>query len=92
MSLDISGLSRYQIRRFFDENTSVTREQCDEQAQQLAGRSVTPTPSQGGTSYTIEVGDVVVQFRAPNSPLDMDLLWGIKQAYGDFVPRHTVPR
>ena len=88
MSLNLSTLSQYQIRRFFEENTSVTLQQCDELAQQLAGRSVTPTPSQGGTSYTVEGGNVVVQFRAPNSPLDMKLLQGIEQAYAGFVPGH----
>ncbi|KAL8346223.1 hypothetical protein RB601_004000 [Gaeumannomyces tritici] len=89
MSGDISALSQYQIRRFFKENTFVLKEQCNEQARRLAGRSVTPTPSQGGTSYTLEGGDLVVQFRAPNSPLDMGFLPSIKQAYGDFVPSHT---
>lgn len=89
MSIDLSSLSRFQIRTFFEENTSVTQQQCNEMAQQLTGRSVTTTPSQGGTSYTVEGGDVVVQFRAPYSPLDMDLLRDIEQAYPSFVPRHS---
>lgn len=88
MQPDISALSRYQIGRFFRENAPVTQQQCDEMAQLLTGQSVTPTSCQGGTSYTVEAGDVVVQFRAPKSALDMDLLRSIEQAYQGFTPRH----
>lgn len=88
MPLDISALTQYQIQRFFEENTSVTQQQCNTLAQQITGQSVTATACQRGTSYTVEGGQVVVQFRVPTSPLDMDLLHGIEQAYWGFAPRH----
>ncbi|CAK7237463.1 hypothetical protein SCUCBS95973_009968 [Sporothrix curviconia] len=56
-------------------------------AQQITGQSATPTACQGGTSYTVEGGVFVVQFRAPYSPLDMALIQIIEQALG-FAPRH----
>lgn len=88
MQPDISALSRYQIGRFFQENAPITQQQCDAMAQQLTGQSVTPTLSQGGTSYTVEAGEVVVQFRVPNSALDMELLQSIEHAYRGFTPHH----
>ncbi|KAK1960034.1 hypothetical protein LY78DRAFT_750684 [Colletotrichum sublineola] len=88
MPLDISALSEYQIQRFFQENDSVTQQQCNAEAQQITGHYVTPTACQGGSSYTVEGGEVVVQFRVPSSILDMDLLQSIEQAYCGFVPRH----
>jgi len=88
MPLDISALSKYQIRRFFQENASVTQQQCDAMAQQITGQPVTATASQGGASYTVEGGEVVVQFRVPDSALDMDMLQCIEQAYQGFAPQH----
>lgn len=88
MQPDISALSRYQIGRFFRENAPVTQQQCDAMAQQLTGQPITPTSCQGGTSYTVEAGQVVVQFRLPNSPLDMELLQSVEHAYQGFTPRH----
>ncbi|TKW51385.1 hypothetical protein CTA1_2562 [Colletotrichum tanaceti] len=88
MPPNISALSQYQIRRFFQENDSVTQQQCNAEAQQITGQSVTATACQGGTSYTVEGGEVVVQFRVPSSNLDMDLLPSIEQAYCGFAPRH----
>ncbi|KAK6221295.1 Protein kinase-like domain protein [Colletotrichum tabaci] len=88
MPPNISALSQYQIRRFFQENDSVTQQQCNAEAQRITGQSVTATACQGGTSYTVEGGEVVVQFRVPSSTLDMDLLRSIEQAYRGFAPRH----
>ena len=90
MPPNIAALSRMQIARFFEQNDlSVTREQCDAEAQRLTNQPVTATPSQGGTSYTVEGGNnLVVQFRLPNSTLDTDLLQSIEKAYCGFVPHH----
>ncbi|ATY62491.1 kinase-like domain [Cordyceps militaris] len=88
MPPNISALSQYQIQRFFQENTSVTPELCNAEAEKIAGQSVTATLSQGGSSYTVEGGQVVVQFRLPSSDLDMDLLKSIEQAYRGFAPQH----
>lgn len=88
MQPDISALFRYQIGKFFRENAPVTQQQCDAMAKQLTGQPVTPTLCQGSTSYTVEAGEVVVQFRVPKSALDMELLQSIEQAYQGFTPRH----
>ncbi|KAK4141303.1 uncharacterized protein C8A04DRAFT_39239 [Dichotomopilus funicola] len=88
MPPNIAALSEYQIRSFFNQNDSVTREQCDAEAQRFTGQPVTATPSQGGTSYTVEGGDVVVQFRVPTSTLDMVFVRDIERTYQGFVPRH----
>ncbi len=58
MPPNIAALSRMQIARFFEQNDlSVTREQCDAEARRLTNQLVTATPSQGGTSYTVEGGN-----------------------------------
>lgn len=88
MSLDLSALSRYQIENFFRVNDSVTQQQCNALAQEIAGKPVTTTASQGGASYTVEGGEVVVQFRVPSSSLDMDFIRNIEQAYQSYVPQH----
>ncbi|OBR12769.1 hypothetical protein CH63R_05065 [Colletotrichum higginsianum IMI 349063] len=88
MPPNISALSQYQIRRFFQENDSVTQWQYNAEAQNITSQSVTATAFQGGTSYTVEGGEVVVQFRVPSSHLDVDLIRSIEQAYRGFAPRH----
>lgn len=88
MPPNISGLSQLQIREFFEGNPSVTQEKCDELARQLTGQSVSATACQGGTSYTVEGGQVVVQFRVPHSPLNTDFLQIIEQTYRGFTPQH----
>lgn len=88
MPPNISALSRYQIRRFFEENDSVTQQQCNAEAERIIDQPVTSTASQGGTSYTVEGGGLVVQFRVPSSPLDMNLLQSVEEAYRGFAPQH----
>lgn len=88
MPPNILALSRYQIDRFFEENDSVTQPQCNAEAERIIGQPVNTTASQGGTSYTVEGGEVVVQFRVPNSTLNMDLLQSVERAYHGFVPHH----
>lgn len=85
---NISALSQFQIENFFLANPSVTQEACNEEAKRRAGCAVTPTLSQSGVSYTVRGGPLIVQFRAPNSNLDIELLKSIEQAYIGFVPRH----
>lgn len=101
MQARIAELSRLQIAEFFSDNTSTTQEQCDRTAERILGRRVRPAPVQGSTSYTVvphdddgevgevgEVGERVVQYRASDSALDLDLLRCVEQTYGRFVPRH----
>lgn len=77
-----------QINSFFQNATSVTREQCDVMAQEITGQPTTPTKSQGCSSYTVEGGETVVQFRAHDAALDMAFVRIIEQAYSPFTPRH----
>lgn len=88
MAVDMSALSRMQIEEFFKRNAPVTQKQCNDKAESLTGEPVTPTACQGGTSYTVDAGQVVVQFRAPDFLLDMSLMDSIEQAYQGFTPRH----
>ncbi|KXJ89677.1 hypothetical protein Micbo1qcDRAFT_164982 [Microdochium bolleyi] len=88
MAVDISALSMMQIGVFFQENAPVLQTQCNDKARDITGKSVTPTACQGGTSYTVDAGQVIVQFRAPDSPLDMMLMKSIEQAYPGFTPQH----
>lgn len=88
MALDMSALSQMQIKEFFRRNAPVTQTQCDDKAQSIAGNSVTPTACQGGTSYTVDAGQVVVQFHAQGSHLDMILMKSVEQAYRGFTPQH----
>lgn len=88
MAVNIATLSQMQIATFFERNTSVTQDQCNDKARDIAGRSVIPTACQGGTSYTVDAGQDVVQFRVPGSLLDMIFMASIEQAYPGFTPRH----
>ena len=53
----------------------------------IAGSSVIPTASQGGASYTVDASQIVLEFRPPDSPLDMALVKNIEQAYPCFAPK-----
>lgn len=89
LSVDMSALSRMQIKAFFENNVPITQEQCNSKAREISGKPVvSPTTCQGGSSYTVASGAMVIQFRAPGSFLDMNLMRCIEEAYLDFVPRH----
>jgi hypothetical protein len=88
MAVDMSALSRMQIETFFAKNSPITQKQCDDKAKEVTGKSVSSTVCQGGTSYTVEAGKDVVQFRVPGSLLDMTLMNAVEQAYADFTPKH----
>lgn len=76
------------ISKFFQTYTSATREQCDQYAASVAGEPVTPEPIQGMWSYTVTAGPrwSIVQFRAPSSLLDMELLLLARDTHGPIVP------
>jgi hypothetical protein len=88
MAVDMSALSRMQIETFFAKNSPITQKQCDDNSKEKIGKSVRPTVSQGGTSYTVEAGKDVVQSRVPGSFLDMTFMNAIEQAYAGFTPKH----
>lgn len=61
------------IKEFFESNSAVTRQQCDELAITLVGEPINPSPIQGAFSYTVIVGakqSKVVQFRTQTSILN----------------------
>lgn len=79
------------IEKFFDGQVSPTRQQCDDLAFSLTQGPVHPIPIQGSYSYTVVSGDdnasqSIIQFRAAESPLDIELLALAKEIYGGFVP------
>jgi hypothetical protein len=88
MAVDMSALSRLQIETFFAKNSPITQKQCDDNAEEITGKSVSPTVCQGGTSYTVEAGKDIVQFRVPGSLLGMTFMNAIEQAYEGFTPKH----
>lgn len=78
---------RFQISKFFSENGRPSQQQCNDEAERITGVSPKPTLVQGSRSYTVISGDYAVQFRADNSPLDLELLSHVSKAYADFVPK-----
>lgn len=89
MEASIASLSRYQISQFFSKNPSPNQQDCDAEAERITGTSVHPTALQGGSSYTVAGGTVIVQFRAPDSALDLQLIECFEQAYAGFTPHHS---
>lgn len=84
------NLSAFQISQFFERHAPTTRDDCNRLAADILGSSVTPTPVQGTTSYTVSAigsdqATKVVQFRS--KMLDMELIGLARQSYGDFVPK-----
>ncbi|KAK7686443.1 hypothetical protein QCA50_010667 [Cerrena zonata] len=82
----IAKLSLKQISDFFSRNPGTMRQECDGEAERITGVSVHPTPVQGGGSYTVIGGTLVVQFRSGEDALDLQFLGYIEQAYAGFVP------
>ncbi|KAK8038418.1 hypothetical protein PG994_015185 [Apiospora phragmitis] len=65
------------ISKFFSTaGACTTRSQCDAFASKMFGGPVKPVSSQGLYSYTITVADgtIIIQFREPDSPLDVQML------------------
>ncbi|RWA07372.1 hypothetical protein EKO27_g7732 [Xylaria grammica] len=88
----MDNLSKYQLNRFFKELSSISKEACDNEAAAIkGGGTVMPTRLQGSQSYTVQVGDetnaLIVQFRHPNYPLDVNLQVAARETYGPLVPR-----
>jgi hypothetical protein len=80
------------IDKFFNSQTTVTRQECNNLAVSLAGELVNLVPIQGAFSYTLIVGaeqSKIVQFRAQKSLLDIEALKFARAIYGDFVAACT---
>ncbi|KAF2794060.1 hypothetical protein K505DRAFT_242956 [Melanomma pulvis-pyrius CBS 109.77] len=80
------------INEFFETQSSITRQQCDNMAISLAGGPISPVPIQGAFSYTVTAGAAqskIVQFRTHTSLLDMNTLTVARKIHPDFVPATT---
>ncbi len=79
------------ISTFFASHTNLTQQECDDRAISLIGAPVTPIPIQGAFSYTVVGGSParLVQFRTPDSDLDMDFLHLARSIHGSVVARST---
>ncbi|OOQ84384.1 hypothetical protein PEBR_30716 [Penicillium brasilianum] len=76
------------IDEFFNSNTTVTRQQCDEFAISHAGGVSTALQMQGVCSYTVAAGpkkSKVFQFRDENSTIDMGKISLAKAIHPEFV-------
>ncbi|KAK7994517.1 hypothetical protein PG991_016105 [Apiospora marii] len=70
--------------------TSVTQSECDTKTVILVSAPLTPVPIQGQFSYTVVAGPAqahIVQFRAAQSKLDMDIMGLAVAVHPDFAPR-----
>ncbi|KAK7913909.1 hypothetical protein PG985_011612 [Apiospora marii] len=80
------------IQDFFNAygGSSVTQSDCDTKAVVLVGTPLTPVLIQGQFSYTVVAGQArahIVQFRAAQSKLDMDIMDLAVAIHPDFAPR-----
>jgi hypothetical protein len=76
------------ISDFFSKaGACVTRSQCDAFANKTFGGPVNPVPVQGTCSYTVAAANdtVIVQFREPDSPLDIQMLATLQTIHPGFV-------
>lgn len=73
------------IDEFFNSNTTVTRQQCDEFAIARAGGVSTALQMQGVCSYTVTAGAKLFQFRDENSTIDMGNITLVKAIHPEFV-------
>ncbi|KAJ5091946.1 hypothetical protein NUU61_006816 [Penicillium alfredii] len=76
------------INHFFNSNTTVTRQQCDEFAISCAGGVSTALQMQGVCSYTVTAGtnkSKLFQFRDENSTIDMGNISLAKAIHPEFV-------
>lgn len=64
-------------------------DECNERAASLLGAPVTPVPIQGAFSYTVVGGSPtrLVQFRTPESDLEVNLLHLARSIHGGVVAR-----
>ena len=88
-SASYQALSSYQTDKFFNTHQSVSRKDCGDYATTIAGGAIRPTAIQGGSSYTVMAADgsKVIQFRSPQSPMNIEYLDLARDTYGaEFIP------
>jgi hypothetical protein len=81
---EIDALSAAQNSILFRRHKFVTKEECNDAAANITGSTVSPTPIQGSTSYTVTAGTKAVQFR--HSALNLEIMEQARKTYGSFVP------
>jgi hypothetical protein len=85
----LPAMSYYSLENTVNElfsGCSVTKEKCNQIAAQLTGEPVEPVQLQGAFSYTVAASKLLVQFRAPESPLDPNTPDLARKIYGNVVP------
>ncbi|KAJ5494021.1 hypothetical protein N7463_010108, partial [Penicillium fimorum] len=70
----------------FFSNCTVTRDECDQTAAEIAGEAVKPVQLQGAFSYTVATGNLLVQFHVSDSLFDTKILGLAREIYGNIVP------
>ncbi|GAW20099.1 hypothetical protein ANO14919_095950 [Xylariales sp. No.14919] len=76
------------ISSFFKENTTVTRQQCEELALSRVGGQANPVETQGAFSYTFATGinqSKIFQFRTHDSELDMSVINLAQTVHSRFI-------
>lgn len=90
-SKDLEYSVDQEIATFF-EQTSTTREACDNFATEQLGGDIVPVAVQGVCSYTVYAGpnaEFVAQFRLKSLQLKMDTANLARDIYGSFAPQVT---
>ena len=79
------------ISNFFTSYTNATQQECNERAATLIGAQVMPAAIQGAFSYTVVGGSParIVQFRIPDSDLDVDILQLARSIHGSVIASST---
>ncbi|KAI3340635.1 hypothetical protein F4824DRAFT_496922 [Ustulina deusta] len=76
------------ISSFFKENTTVTRQQCEELALSRVGGQANPVETQGAFSYTFATGinqSKIFQFRTHDSEFDMSVINLAQTVHSQFI-------
>ena len=78
------------ISDFFSKAGACTsRIQCDAFANKTFGGPIPPVPVQGTCSYTVTNGTTIIQFREPESPLDIQILAAVQAVHPGIVANHS---
>jgi hypothetical protein len=73
---------------FLKAGACTSQSQCDAFANKTFGGPITPVPVQGTCSYTVTNGTTIIQFREPESPLDIQTLAAVRAVHPGFVANH----
>ncbi|KAJ5536551.1 Protein kinase-like protein [Penicillium frequentans] len=93
----MDALAQYQTDRFFEKFGPISQDVCDNEAANISGEgTIKPTPMQGSQSFTVQVvsdaKSLIVQFRDPKSPIDLNLMTTACETYGRLVPDFLLAR